>query len=133
MPSLRRDPARVDAAIGRSQSAVRVVRSEIVPHPSACLDDVVHQRARLGIMAVLSEVAETDFTTIRATLGLTAGNLSRHLTILQEAALIRSRKTFDGKKARTWVALTDAGRLAYGNEVEQLRALVRRYDEIAPR
>ena len=46
------------------------------------LDDVVHQRTRLGVMALLHQTGEADFGTIRGLLELTAGNLSRHLRVL---------------------------------------------------
>lgn len=101
-------------------------------HPAMQLDDVVHQRARLGVLAILHEVKEADFNTLRSTLELTPGNLSRHLVVLEEARLVTLRKTIDRKKTRTWVALTHAGAMAYLNEVQQLRALVQRFDEVDP-
>ena len=48
-------------------------------HPALGLDDVVHQRTRLGILAVLAEATEADFIYLRKVLGLTDGNLGRHL------------------------------------------------------
>lgn len=93
------------------------------------LDDVVHQRTRLAIMTLLHHTGRADFPTIRGMLELTAGNLSRHLAVLEEAELITIDKRFDEKRPRTWVSLTAKGRQAYGSEVAQLRALVESFDE----
>lgn len=97
-------------------------------HPVKDLDDTVHQRVRLGVMAILSEAKQADFNTIRSTLELTPGNLSQHLSVLEQAGLIGIDKTFEGKRVRTWVRATAAGRCAYRTEVEALRALVERLD-----
>lgn len=92
-------------------------------HPAADLDDLVHQRARLGILAMLREAAKVDFVRLRDTLGLTDGNLARHLQTLQEAGLVTTRKA----DARTWVSLTAAGRKAFDKELAALRAIVERF------
>lgn len=93
-------------------------------HPTNALDDVVHQRTRLGILAVLSEADSVDFVFIRQTLGLTAGNLSRHLVVLSDARLIAIEKKGSAGKARTWVAITKRGRTALAAELAILRQLV---------
>lgn len=93
-------------------------------HPAQHLDDTIHQRARLGIMAIVCEVKEADFSTIRSTLELTSGNLSQHLSVLEEAGLVSSKRTFEGKKPRTWVRATAKGRKAYHQELALLRALL---------
>jgi DNA-binding MarR family transcriptional regulator len=93
-------------------------------HPVVALDDLVHQRARLGILAVLREAAKVDFVRLRDTLGLTDGNLARHLQTLCAAGLVTTRKA----QSRTWVALTAEGRRAFDRELAALRALVDRFD-----
>ena len=93
-------------------------------HPTTALDDVVHQRARLGILAVLAEADHADFNFLRTTLSLTDGNLSRHLQVLEEAGCVELRKVFEGKRPRTWVKATKRGRDAFARELEALRALV---------
>ena len=97
-------------------------------HPAQHLDDTVHQRSRLGIMAILSEVKEADFNTLRSTLELTSGNLSQHLSVLESAGLVKSRKTFEGERPRTWVKATAAGRKAYRAELALLREILDRAD-----
>ncbi|SEK50400.1 winged helix-turn-helix domain-containing protein [Streptacidiphilus jiangxiensis] len=97
-------------------------------HPTHGLDDTVHQRARLGILAVLHESAKVDFTFLRDTLDLTAGNLSRHLQVLEEAGLVVVDKGYEGRRARTWVRSTKAGHDAFRAEIDRLKELIRRVD-----
>lgn len=97
-------------------------------HPSQRLDNTVHQRVRLGILAVLSEARRADFGYLRDALDLTDGNLSRNLQVLEEAQLIDIEKTFEGKRPRTWVTATRAGRAALKAEVSALRELLSQVD-----
>ena len=92
-------------------------------HPLTDLDELVHQRARLGILAMLREASKVDFVRLRDTLGLTDGNLARHLQVLSEAGLVTTKKA----QSRTWVSLTAAGRKAFDKELDALRALVERF------
>jgi DNA-binding MarR family transcriptional regulator len=93
-------------------------------HPSQRLDDVVHQRVRLGILAVLAEADQADFGFLKDALSLTDGNLSRHVQVLEEAGFVDVRKTFEGKRPRTWISATKAGRAAFASEVAALRELI---------
>ncbi|MEZ0093622.1 winged helix-turn-helix domain-containing protein [Streptacidiphilus sp. EB129] len=97
-------------------------------HPTQDLDDMVHQRARLGILAVLHETPRVDFSFLREVLDLTAGNLSRHLQVLEEAGLVVVDKGYEGRRARTWVRITRNGRAEFGKEIARLRELIRRVD-----
>lgn len=101
-------------------------------HPTLGLDDVVHQRARLGILWVLSQVDRADFTHLRTLLRMTDGNLGRHLEALAGQGLIELAKGFHGRRPRTWVVLTPAGREAYAREIDALRRLVAEYDAQPP-
>lgn len=96
-------------------------------HPTASLDDVVHQRHRLGILTVAAEAKRVEFTYLRSTLELTAGNLSRHVAVLEQAGLVAVEKGYDGRRPRTWIAVTPAGRVALAAEMTALRALVERH------
>ena len=78
-------------------------------HPVNGIDDVVHQRVRLGILAITREARKVEFGFLRSTLDLTAGNLSQHLTVLDKAGLITVEKGYEGRRGRTWVELTKAG------------------------
>jgi len=93
-------------------------------HPSQRLDNAVHQRTRLGILTVLAGATRVDFTFLRDTLALTDGNLSRNVTVLEAAGYIEVSKVFDGRRPRTWITVTPAGREALAAEVAALREIV---------
>lgn len=93
-------------------------------HPSRRLDEAVHQRTRLGILAVLCEGGRADFTYLRRTLELTDGNLSRNLTRLADAGYVRIEKVIEGRRPRTWLTVTRAGRVALEAEVAALREII---------
>lgn len=95
------------------------------PHPATSLDDTVHQRVRLGILAVLDE-ADCTFSAMRDALNLTDGNLNRHVRVLEDAGLVQVVKGYEGKRPRTWLHLTRQGRNALRHEVATLEKLVRR-------
>ena len=97
-------------------------------HPALQLDDTVHQRVRLGILAVLSEASSADFGYLRDALELTDGNLSRHIAVLEQAGLVKVEKGYEGKRPRTWVSATRKGRKALDEEMRALRALIARVD-----
>lgn len=94
--------------------------------PIGRLDNVVHQRVRLGILTVLSETAQADFAFLRDTLQLTDGNLSSNLQVLEQAGYVKVKKTFEGRRPRTWVRATAAGRRALEEEVAVLQSIVAR-------
>jgi DNA-binding MarR family transcriptional regulator len=89
------------------------------------LDDVVHQRVRLGILTVLDELGQCDFNYLHDELDLTAGNLSRHLTVLEDAGYVSIKKTLEGNRPRTWIQLTQEGQLALHEEIAALTDLLR--------
>jgi DNA-binding MarR family transcriptional regulator len=90
------------------------------------LDDVIHGRMRLGIMAYLANAEVADFNELKAALEATQGNLSIHLRKLEEAGYIAIEKSFLGRKPLTRARLTDAGRQAF---TEYLDAISRLLDE----
>ena len=93
-------------------------------HPTTRLDPAIHQPARLGILTAAAETKRIDFVTLRDMLDLTDGNLSRHLTTLESAGYVEIEKTFEGKKPRTWISATRAGRKALAQEIATLREIV---------
>lgn len=97
-------------------------------HPTAALDDVVDQRSRLGVLAILSGGDRVEFTYVQEVLDLTAENLSRHLTMLVQAGLVTVEKGYSGRRPRTWVTVTKRGRQAYRDEMQVLRSLVNLVD-----
>jgi DNA-binding MarR family transcriptional regulator len=95
------------------------------------LDRLIHEPARLAIMTLLSSVKAADFVFLQRTTGLTKGNLSSHLTKLEEAGLVEIEKRFVNKKPNTNVALTADGRARIANHWSQLENL-KRLSETAP-
>ena len=95
-----------------------------VDHPTRGLTEVVHQRHRLGILTIAREVDQVEFRYLRDTLDLTAGNLSRHLAVLEEASLVSIEKGYAGRRPRTWVRITPEGRAALDAELRVLRQLL---------
>jgi DNA-binding MarR family transcriptional regulator len=93
-------------------------------HPTAGLNETVHQRHRLGILTIAAESKKVDFGYLKKTLDMTAGNLSRHIGILEEAGMVKVEKGYAGKRPRTWVSITTDGRQALAEELTVLQALV---------
>lgn len=89
------------------------------------IDDVIHGRVRLGIMAVLSGVDSADFNTLKAKLQTTDGNLSVHLRKLEEAGFVAVEKSFQGRKPLTQAKMTEAGRTAFLSYLDAMAGLVR--------
>lgn len=77
------------------------------------IDRLIHEPARLMIMAYLYVVESGDFIFLMRQTELTWGNLSSHLTKLEAAGYIEVEKTFKGKKPYTMLHLTDEGRVAF--------------------
>ncbi len=74
------------------------------------VDRVIHEPARLMVVALLAAVKEADFQYLHQATGLTKGNLSVHLSKLEEAGYIKIEKTFRGKYPLTICRLTEQGR-----------------------
>ncbi len=89
------------------------------------IDETIHQKTRLAIMAHLAARGESDFLTLKKTLGLTDGNISVHTGILQEAGLIEIARSFVGRKTRTAYTITAQGRKAFEEYVAGLEAVLR--------
>ena len=88
------------------------------------IDEVIHGRLRLGIMAYLSSAETADFNALKARLQATDGNLSVHLRKLEDAGYIAIEKQFVAKKPLTTVTLTDPGRTAFIAYLDAMARLV---------
>lgn len=88
------------------------------------IDDVIHGRVRLGIMALLAGVESADFNTMKARLQATDGNLSVHLRKLEDAGFVAVNKRFEGRKPLTEASMTPAGRKAFVAYLDALQGLV---------
>lgn len=91
------------------------------------LDPVIHAQARLRVMVTPSTLREGDeiaFPALKDVLGMTAGNLSVHLTKLEEAGYVHITKTHKGRTPVTYVAMTTRGRLALEEYTRAIRSLL---------
>ena len=104
----------------------------------AHLDRLIHDPTRLAILTALSACEKADFLFLQRITGLTKGNLSSHLSKLEEAKLVEIEKHFVEKKPQTLVRLSGPGREAvesYWKEMESLRKSAARWrpaPELAP-
>lgn len=89
----------------------------------AGLDRLVHEPARLAILTALSACESADFLFLQRLTGLTKGNLSSHLSKLEQAELIWVRKESEGKRSRTIVGLRMRGRKAVDGHWEHLESI----------
>jgi len=88
------------------------------------LNTVIHSRVRLAIMSILISSKEVDFTFLKKSTDTTDGNLSTHLSKLEEVGFIYIKKTFRGKKPLTTVLLTDKGKEAFREYVLTLEQIL---------
>jgi len=95
------------------------------PFDHAAIDDVIHGRLRLGIMAYLSTVSPAIFGELRDKVGATDGNLSTHLRKLEDAGYVRQEKRFVGRRPQTRIFLTDTGRKAWVAWISNMQGLIR--------
>ena len=87
------------------------------------LDDIIHGRIRLGVVAYLSAVESALFGELRDRVGATDGNLSAHLRKLEDAGYVRADKSFVNRKPQTRLFLTAEGRKAWRAWLDRIDAL----------
>ncbi len=88
------------------------------------IDDVIHGRVRLAVMAYLSGASSADFNELKAKIRGTDGNLSVHLRKLEDAGYIAVIKAFHNRKPRTICQLTDRGREAWIIYIQRLQGIL---------
>ena len=96
-------------------------------HPTNGIDETVHQRHRLGILTITAEAQRAEFGYLREALGLTPGNLSKHVTVLEQAGMVEVEKGYTGRRPRTWVRITAQGRTALAAELTALTKLLNQH------
>ena len=92
--------------------------------PLANFDKLIHEPARLLILTNLFVIESADFTYMMRQTGLTWGNLSSHMTKLEDAGYIEVTKTFKGKKPNTMMQLTQKGRKAFRSYRQQMKQVL---------
>jgi DNA-binding MarR family transcriptional regulator len=88
------------------------------------IDEVIHGRVRLGIMAFLASADTADFNTLKAKLQATDGNLSAHLRKLEDAGYVTVDKSFVDRKPLTRITISKAGRGAFAAYLDAISRLV---------
>jgi DNA-binding HxlR family transcriptional regulator len=84
------------------------------------LDPVIHSQIRLAVLSILMSVKSADFNYLKKTVGTTDGNLSIHLSKLEDSGYISVKKSFRGKKPHTTCSLTEKGRNAFSKYLSEL-------------
>lgn len=90
------------------------------------LDEIIHSRIRLAIMAVLISVEEAEFNFLKEQVNTTDGNLSVHLKKLEESVYISVKKEFIDRKPLSVYKLTETGKKAFEIYVERLEKLIKK-------
>jgi DNA-binding MarR family transcriptional regulator len=88
------------------------------------IDDVIHGRLRLGIMAYLVSAETADFNELKSMLQATQGNLSVHLRKLEEAGYVEIEKAFRARKPLTRIRITAKGRAAFTSYLDAMSKLI---------
>ncbi|MHC4888331.1 MAG: transcriptional regulator [Planctomycetota bacterium] len=89
------------------------------------IDKIIHEPARLRVMMILAGVEQADFTFLVTTLGLTRGNLNRHMEKLESAGYLKVKRSIKGKIRNTSYQLTQKGSKALAQYWENLDAVRR--------
>ena len=90
------------------------------------LDRIFHEKARLGILTSLAGHPKgLGFTELKELCGLTDGNLSRHIQVLEEAGLVSLTKGYEGKRPHTRCRMTEAGRARFANYLAALEKVLK--------
>jgi DNA-binding MarR family transcriptional regulator len=97
---------------------------QVALQPLADLDQVIHAPARLMVLTYLYVVESVDYVFLKNVTGLTWGNLSTHLSKLEEAGYIDIEKGFEGKKPHTMIRLTERGRAAFRAYKESMQQVL---------
>lgn len=93
------------------------------PEQQVEIDKLIHEPARLKIIAQLYVVESADFVFIMRQTGLTQGNVSGHLNKLERAGYVKIEKGYAGKRPQTMISLTKKGRKAFKKYIQNMRQL----------
>jgi DNA-binding HxlR family transcriptional regulator len=88
------------------------------------LDQIIHERVRLGIVSALAVNGSLTFTDLRDLLGTTDGNLSAHARRLEEAGYVVCKKSFEGRTPKTEYALTAKGKRELDAYLDHMEAII---------
>ena len=91
------------------------------------IDPLIHAPIRLATLTILATVQNANFSFIKESVNTTDGNLSTHLTKLEEAGYIKIEKTFKGKKPQTICSTTEQGRQAFDTYIDNLEKIISKH------
>jgi DNA-binding MarR family transcriptional regulator len=92
----------------------------------AKLDDLIHAPTRLSMMALLAASQWAEFSFVRDEVGVSDSVLSKQASLLEAAGYVQVKKGYVGKRPRTWLQITKAGRQAFDAHVAALQLIVAR-------
>lgn len=98
--------------------------AEQARHPRHDLDEQLNAPVRLSLLALLAKVDNAEFATVRDALDVSDSVLSKQVSQLEVAGYVHVKKGYVGKRPRTWLGCTDAGRSALKRHLAALRAVV---------
>lgn len=97
-------------------------------HPRHGLDEVIHAPVRFSIVATLSALDKAEFSFVRDTVEISDSALSKQVTVLESAGYLNVKKGYVGKRPRTWLALSAAGRRAYATHLAALQEISHQFE-----
>lgn len=89
------------------------------------IDDLLHSRIRLAVISFLSGCDESDFTTIKNTVGASDGNITTHLRKLEDAGYVEMRKDFLGRKPITYYKISKKGIEAFTSYIDNIKKFIK--------
>jgi DNA-binding transcriptional ArsR family regulator len=110
---------------GKPRVASRALKALRVAEKAPGLDNLIHERIRLGIVSALAANESLTFSELKDLLKTTDGNISVHTRRLEEAEYITCTKSFQGRVPKTEYRLTAAGRRALEGYLDHMEALIR--------
>jgi DNA-binding transcriptional ArsR family regulator len=120
-----RQPARTTTNQSKQRVAARAMDAMRAAEKAPELDNLIHERMRLGIVSALAANESLTFSELKEMLKTTDGNISVHARKLEEAAYITCTKSFEGRIPKTEYRLTIAGRRALERYLDHMEALIR--------
>ncbi len=124
-PAAAAAPEAARGGARRALAGVRGARGTTAAGTAPDLDQLIHERVRLGIVSALAVNATLSFAELKALLKASDGNLSVHARKLEDAGYVACTKGFDGRVPRTEYRLTAEGRRALARYLDHMEALIR--------
>lgn len=122
---MAKQTARSTTQPNKPRVAARAMQAMRAAEKAPELDNLIHERMRLGIVSALAANESLTFSELKDLLKTTDGNISVHARKLEEADYIACTKTFEGRIPKTEYRLTAAGRRALERYLDHMEALVR--------